>query len=262
MDRQREVVPKRRGTRVNSSCTCAGLGPGDWQTTTFIQSQWLGWEWCSKHGVEISRLFFTQGFVGQQIDFKQLDFLRKVCQLFSVRTLYRVLRNTDVYPGFNRQIIEALRWKASSMGELSTLCAISMDKMSVNERLSYNARNHEVKGLEDFGSLGKSKYVSDHAIAFMVRRLVDKWKQPIGYFRSSGRMSASTMNSLLFEYIKKPADVRHDVKVGICDQGFNNRNFFETVYIVNQINPYFLASDKKVYVLYYPPHLIKMWETT
>ena len=31
-DRQREVVPKRRGTRVKSSCTCVGLEPKDRQT--------------------------------------------------------------------------------------------------------------------------------------------------------------------------------------------------------------------------------------
>ena len=35
---------------------------------TFLQSQWVGWEWCGKHGVEVNRLFFMQDFVGQQID--------------------------------------------------------------------------------------------------------------------------------------------------------------------------------------------------
>ena len=31
-DRQREFVPRRRGTKVKCSCNCVGLDPGDWQT--------------------------------------------------------------------------------------------------------------------------------------------------------------------------------------------------------------------------------------
>ena len=40
-------------------------------TAIVVWSQWTGWKWCGKHGVKINRLFFTQGFVGQQIDLKQ-----------------------------------------------------------------------------------------------------------------------------------------------------------------------------------------------
>ena len=42
-DRQRELVPKRRGTRVKTSCTCVGLDPRDWQTIIVVWSQWTGW---------------------------------------------------------------------------------------------------------------------------------------------------------------------------------------------------------------------------
>ena len=70
-DRQQQVVPKRRGTTVKSSCTGIGLDPRDWQTIIVAWSQWMRRKWCGKHGVKINRLFFTQGFVGQQIDLKQ-----------------------------------------------------------------------------------------------------------------------------------------------------------------------------------------------
>ena len=71
MNRQREVVPKRQGTRVKSSCTCVGLDPRDWQTIITVWSQWTGCKLCSKYSMEINRLFCMQGFVGQQIDLKQ-----------------------------------------------------------------------------------------------------------------------------------------------------------------------------------------------
>ena len=59
-DRQRQVVLKRWGTRVKSSCASVGLDPRDRQTYSFVWSQWTGWEWCSKHGVRINRLFTNQ----------------------------------------------------------------------------------------------------------------------------------------------------------------------------------------------------------
>ena len=70
-DRQRQVVPRKWGTRMISSCTRVGLDPRDWQTIIVVRSQWTGWKRCSKQGVKINRLFFTQGFVGQQIGLKQ-----------------------------------------------------------------------------------------------------------------------------------------------------------------------------------------------
>ena len=71
MDRQREVVPKRQGTGVKISRTSIGLDPRDWQTVVIVWSQWMGRKQCNKHGMKINRLFFTQGFVGQQINLKQ-----------------------------------------------------------------------------------------------------------------------------------------------------------------------------------------------
>ena len=65
-DTQREVVPKRWSTRVKNSCTCVGLDPRDWQSNTFVLSQWMGWEWCGEHGVQINKLVFMQGIVSQQ----------------------------------------------------------------------------------------------------------------------------------------------------------------------------------------------------
>ena len=70
-DRQRQVVPKKRGTRVKGSSTSIGLDSRDWQTIIIVWSQWTVRNRCSQHGMKINRLFFTQDFVGQQIDLKK-----------------------------------------------------------------------------------------------------------------------------------------------------------------------------------------------
>ena len=71
MDGQWQVVPKRRHTRVKSSCTCVVVDLRGWLSNSFAWSQWTGWEWLGKHGVKINGLFFLKGFVGQQTDVEQ-----------------------------------------------------------------------------------------------------------------------------------------------------------------------------------------------
>ena len=55
--------------------------------------------------------------------------------------------------------------------------------------MSYDIANDCVDGLEDLGFTGKTKYVANHAGVFMVRGLVEKWKQPVGYFVTTGPMN-------------------------------------------------------------------------
>ena len=47
------------------------------------------------------------------------------------------------------------------------------------------------------------------------------------------------------------------VKVLVCDQGSNNRQFLKSFSEVTVDKPYFFYSGNKVYVIYDPPHLIK-----
>ena len=114
---------------------------------------------------------------------------------------------------------------------------------------------HEIEGFEDFGNFGRTKYIANHALAFMVRGQVGKWK-PVGYFLSSGPMSGSTMKSLLFQCIDKLTGIAPTVKSVICDQGSNNQSLFESGLNVSILKPYFIALEQKVYLLYDPPHLV------
>ena len=125
------------------------------------------------------------------------------------------------------------------------------------ESLIYNVEKDEIEGYEDFGSLGRTKYVANHAIAFLVRGLATKWKQPVGYFLSSGPISGETLKNVLLECIEKLVNIGLSVKLVVCDQGSNNRRLFETLLGATIEKPYFMATEKKIFVLYDPPHLVK-----
>ena len=137
------------------------------------------------------------------------------------------------------------------------LCAIVMDEMSIKESIAYNAGRDEVEGFEDYGMLGKTTYIANHALAFMVRGLTVKWKQPIGYFLSSGPVDGKTLMSLLLEAIDRIVAIGLEVKIVLSDQGSNNRSCIETVLKVTTDQPFFIHKGSKIFVMYDPPHLVK-----
>ena len=147
--------------------------------------------------------------------------------------------------------------KVANFSAPSKVCAVVLDEMTIKEGVSYNPSRDEVEGYEDFGYLGRTAFIANHAIVFLVRGLHDKWKQPVGYFLSSGTMKGHTMATLLKDCISKVENCGLTVKVIISDQGSNNRNMFETVIGITEQEPHFMHSGHKVYVLYDPPHLVK-----
>ena len=126
-------------------------------------------------------------------------------------------------------------------------------KCQLNNALITMPRQMKLKDLKT-GNFGRTKYIANHAVAFMVRGLVGKWKQPVGY---SGPMSGSTMKSLLFQCIEKLTGIALTAKAVICDQGSDNQSLFESGLNVSILKPYFIALEQKVYLLYDPPHLVK-----
>ena len=53
-----------------------------------------------------------------------------------------------------------------------------------------------MEGLEYFGDVGKSKYLANHSVMFMLRGLACKWKKAIGYFVTSSTKSPDLLNNI------------------------------------------------------------------
>ena len=70
----------------------------------------------------------------------------------------------------------------------------------------------------------------------MIRRLGSKWKQPIGYFLSSGSIRAKMLQSLTRSCISKVTETGPNVVALVCDQGSNNRSFIQHLEKVSQTN--------------------------
>ena len=182
--------------------------------------------------------------------------LRSIFSLPTIRTLKQEMQKLDIKPGFHPSILTGMQEKVKNFSEKQKLCAIIFDEMSLKEAITYSPQKDRMDGSEDFGEEGTTKYVANHACVFMVRGIVEKWKQAVGYVVSSGTVSSVMLLTLLLSCITKLQDIGLKVKLLICDQGSNNRSMIGKLG-VNFKRPYFMHRLQKIYVLYDPPHLIK-----
>ena len=182
--------------------------------------------------------------------------LKKSLTLPGVSTLKSYLRKVDIKPGFHQNVLDGLASKVEHMSSEAKLCAIVFDEMAIKERVSYDVSTDSVYGLEDLGTSGRTRYVANHACVFMIRRLVDKWKQPVGYFFTSGTMSPDRLKSALLDCIDKVQATGLVVKVVICDQGSNNRSVVNSLGVTVD-KPTFKHNDSTIFAMYDPPHLLK-----
>ena len=138
-----------------------------------------------------------------------------------------------IYPGFNDRIMQALEQKVLSMSSECKLCMIAMDEMPIKESLIYNVERDQVEGYEDLTAWVGPSTSPIMPIVFLVRGLRTKWKQPVGYFLSSGPLSGDIMKTLLLECIQKLSAIGLSVKLVVGDQGSNN-NYVSNVVRSNQ----------------------------
>lgn len=122
---------------------------------------------------------------------KAYRLLKTVFLLPSISTLRKTMQKVSIYPGISDRIIEALQGMVAAMPLNSNICALIFDEIQLKEEVVYNKERDEVEGLEDFGKGQKTVNVANHATVFVVRGLVTKWKQPIGYFLSCGPIKSS-----------------------------------------------------------------------
>ena len=186
---------------------------------------------------------------------KAYRILQKILSLPDVSTLRLAMRKVKIFPGFNENILDALKRKISNMSPDSAACALVFDEMSLKEGLEYNKEEDNIEGLEDFGHQ-RTHFAANHATVFMVRGLLQPWKQAVGYVLSTGTINGNLLKSLVSKCLEKLTEIGLKIKAVICDQGPNNRKAMEGLGITED-RPYFLHNNSKVYVVYDPPHLVK-----
>ena len=150
---------------------------------SFIESQVV----MSQRSKSAYRWKMKDKMLALSIFFHSRKAYRVLSHLFvlpSMRTLQCDLQKMNIKLGFSESVFEALTVKAKVMNDRDRNVSLVFDEMSIKQALLYNEKRDTIEGFEDFGFIGKTKYIANHAIAFVVRGLASKWKQPLGYFLS------------------------------------------------------------------------------
>ncbi|GFO13507.1 THAP domain-containing protein 9 [Plakobranchus ocellatus] len=108
------------------------------------------------------------------------------------------MSSLDLKPGFSPSILQALKVKVKSTTPDEKLCTLVFDGMSIKEAVCYDPKHDVVRGFEDYAHLGRSRYIANHACAFMARGLTANWKQPFRFVFSSGTVKDVLLKQLIF----------------------------------------------------------------
>ena len=169
---------------------------------------------------------------------KAYKLLRRVFLLPSTATLKRAVSAINIYPGTNENILEGLRLKVATMNERDRAVAMVIDEMSLREALYYDKQRDVVEGFVEVDE--RQDKVANHALVFLVRGLIKKWKQPVNYYVTSGPMSADDIKPLLHSFIDQMESINLNCLVLICDQGSNNQRLVKTLLgIYVNLNKYY-----------------------
>ena len=98
----------------------------------------------------------------------------KIYSVFQVSLLLLLfLENSKIYPGLHDN------FPLYSKKGTDQFSALLYDEMTIICCLSYNTYMDCIAGLEGYGAIGKTWFMANNALIFMVRGLVNKWKQCI-----------------------------------------------------------------------------------
>ena len=133
---------------------------------------------------------------------------------------------------------------------------VSFDEIHLRKKLTYVPWMDSVEGNEDFGALGKTRRLADHALTFMVRGLTARWKQPVAYFFSAGPTSAEVLSKLLEQTVRKLRQAGLVPVATVCDMGKPNQKLYDELG-VSAASPQFEVDGIPVIAMFDVPHLFK-----
>lgn len=183
--------------------------------------------------------------------------LSRVFCMPSPRLLRKRMQNIQMMPGFQEALMSALETKLKSASPSEKMVAISFDEVQLSPKLTYHPGPDFVEGYEHFGVLGQTNRIADHALAFMVRGLAGRWKQPVGYFYSAGPAPAAVLEEQLKACVRRLRAAGFRVVSVVCDMGRPNQELYNKRLGVTEEQPYFDVDGERVIAMYDPPHLFK-----
>ena len=132
------------------------------------------------------------------------------------------------------------------------------DAMYVNKHVEYNAFDDRVHGVEDVGDGSRTPSFAQCLLVFMVRGIIGGWTEVIGHHFTKASFPKESLKKLLMSYPCALESASIECHAIICDQEPAHVSLFKSLGVTRS-TPYIRCpfSDRSVFVMYDPPHLIK-----
>ncbi|KAJ8892738.1 hypothetical protein PR048_005319 [Dryococelus australis] len=106
--------------------------------------------------------------------------------------------------------------------------------------LMYNSKFDKEEGRQDLGELERNESLASQALVYMLR----------SHFKT---LSFNDIGELALEALN---EIGLNVSAKVCNQGTSNQKFIENIG-VSEEKPYFMFKQRRIFVVYDIPHLLK-----
>ncbi|XP_011696724.1 PREDICTED: uncharacterized protein LOC105455228 isoform X2 [Wasmannia auropunctata] len=175
-------------------------------------------------------------------------FYRPLCQLPTVRQLWRHIRNWDMPPGLNDNVFNALRLKLRSLPPAERHCSLSVNEMQLRPHLFYNLTRDRIVGFHDTGTQ-KRRTLARKVLVIMACSLAGDWEQPVAYYFHGGTCRADVVKNLIFQLIVRLKSIDATVHVLITNISSTFLRLSRLLGISAE-RPSFLVNDERVFYIF------------
>lgn len=123
--------------------------------------------------------------------------------------------------GIDNILIKILKKNLKNLSDRQKYCIIVFDEVSLETSLQYNDSTGSITGFEDNG-MSRTQNFADHALVFLIRGVVKKFKQPISYTFCKSTTSSYDLASQIKNVIRAVHSTGLKIVATVCDQGATN----------------------------------------
>ncbi|XP_071633781.1 uncharacterized protein [Temnothorax longispinosus] len=183
-------------------------------------------------------------------------FYRPLCSLPTVRQLWRHVRNWDMPPGLNDNVLNALRLKMKSLPATERHCSLCVNEMRLRPHLFYNLTRDRIVGFHDTGT-EKRRTLARKVLVIMACSLIGDWEQPIAYYFHGGTCRVDILKNLIFQAIIRLKNVGATVHALTTNTSPTFLRLSQLLGISAE-RPSFLVNDERVFYVFDVTRLIRV----
>ncbi|XP_052124931.1 uncharacterized protein LOC113208734 isoform X2 [Frankliniella occidentalis] len=184
-------------------------------------------------------------------------FLAKYMTIPSEASLKNLLNKVNLAPGISQPFLSLLKKKVELMKSRDRQCVLLFDEVFLRGRVFYNLRKDLVIGFENYGQRGRTNYIADHALVFMVQGLHVKWTQPVAYYFVSKTCPSTMLKILIEDVVKALTSIGLTVKATVSDQGPTNRSAIAELRQKNGDGLLYSIDGQRLVHIWDMPHILK-----